>query len=185
MNTVYTDGLNDSIVSLLVDGGIGILRTDTLYGIVARADNEAAVERVYAVKGRTPTKPPIILVASMDQLLGEYNKTTHRRLEELWPGKRSIILPAPNAPKWLVRSGGTLAYRMPDDDTLRELLKQTGPLIAPSANREGLPPAMSIHEAVAYFGEKVDFYADSGVVTDDTPSQLLRLQPDGTIERLR
>ena len=43
---------------------------------------------------------------------------------------------------------------------------------------------MSIHEAVAYFGEKVDFYVDGGVVEDDTPSQLYRLLDDG-MERLR
>ena len=185
MNTVYTDGLNDSIVSLLINGGIGVLRTDTLYGIVARADDRVAVERVYTVKGRTPTKPPIILVASLDQLLNEYDEATRRHLGELWPGKRSVILLAPDAPKWLVRSGDTLAYRMPADDALRSLLKRTGPLIAPSANLEGLPPAMSIHEAVTYFGEKVDFYVDGGIVADDTPSQLLRLQPDGSVERLR
>lgn len=184
MKTVHTDVINDSIVTLLQKGGVGVLRTDTLYGIVACADNEAAVERVYTVKGRTPTKPPIILIASTDQLLHTYDDATLRRLEAFWPGKVSIILPAPDAPAWLVRSGDSLAYRMPDDEALRELLKRTGPLIAPSANPEGLPPAMSIHEAVAYFGEKVDFYVDGGVVEDDSPSRLYRLL-DGGMERLR
>ena len=184
MNAVHTDIINDAVVSLLRKGGVGILRTDTLYGIVARADNEAAVERVYAIKGRTPTKPPIILIASTDQLLNSYDDATLARLEALWPAKISVILPAVDAPKWLVRSGDSLAYRMPDNAELRDLLERTGPLIAPSANPEGLPPAMNIHEAVAYFGEKVDFYVDGGVVKDDTPSRLYRLH-DGDMERLR
>lgn len=176
--------IDDAIVSLLRGGGVGILRTDTLYGIVAQADNEAAVERVYEIKGRTPTKPPIILIGAMDQLLNSYDEATMNRLKEYWPGKVSIILPAPHAPKWLVRSGDSLAYRMPDNPELRELLLRTGPLIAPSANPEGLPPAMNINEAVAYFGEEVNFYVDGGVVEDDTPSRLYRLLDDN-MERLR
>jgi L-threonylcarbamoyladenylate synthase len=184
MNAVHTTMIDDAIVSLLSGGGVGILRTDTLYGIVARADNEAAVERVYSVKGRTPTKPPIILIASTDQLLNDYDQKTMKRVSQLWPGKVSVILPAPNAPKWLVRSGDSLAYRMPNNPELRELLQRTGPLVAPSANPEGLPPAMDINEAVEYFGEKVDFYVDGGRVEDNTPSQLYRLLDDD-MERLR
>ncbi|MDX2776476.1 L-threonylcarbamoyladenylate synthase [Streptomyces caniscabiei] len=184
MSAVHTDAINDEVAGLLRQGGIGILRTDTLYGIVASARNEAAVERVYAVKGRTPTKPPIILIASTDQLLNAYDNATLARLKTLWPGRVSVILPAPGAPTWLVRLGDSLAYRMPDSAELRDLLEHTGPLIAPSANPEGLPPAMSLHEAVAYFGEKVDFYVDGGVVEDDTPSRLYRLLDDG-MERLR
>ena len=184
MNAVHTTMIDDAIVSLLCNGGVGILRTDTLYGVVARADNEAAVERVYAIKERTPTKPPIILIASTDQLLNDYDQETMRRVSRLWPGKVSVILSAPNAPQWLVRSGDSLAYRMPNNPELRELLRRTRPLIAPSANPEGLPPATDIHEAAAYFGEKVDFYVDGGVVKDDTPSRLYRLLNNG-MERLR
>lgn len=181
--TVDTDTLND-VTSILLSGGIGILRTDTLYGIVSSAMDERAVERIYRVKGRTPTKPPIILIASPDQLLNEYDDRTMQRVGDLWPGRNSIILDAPGAPSWLVRVGNSLAYRVPDNEALRQLLEKTGPLIAPSANPEGEPPAMSIDEAKDYFGEKVDFYVDGGRVTDDTPSKLYRLHIDH-LERLR
>ncbi len=180
---VNTDILDDCI-PILESGGIGILRTDTLYGIVASARNEAAVERVYHVKGRTPSKPPIILVASPDQLLNGYDEATLKRLDSLWPGKNSVILSAPNAPSWLVRTGDSLAYRVPDDRGLRALLARTGPLIAPSANPEGKSPAMDIDEAKSYFGGRVDFYVDGGRVTDDAPSKLYRLHVDH-LERLR
>lgn len=183
--TVFDDSFSDRVVSLITEGGIGILRTDTLYGIVARADNEAAVERMYAVKGRTPTKPPIVLIASTDQLLDTYDESTLKQLHELWPAKTSIILPAILAPAWLTRGSGSLAYRIPDDVVLRQLLSKTGPLIAPSANPEGEHPAMTIAEAKQYFGDKIDFYVDGGTVIDDTPSKLYRLQADGGMERLR
>lgn len=75
---------------------------------------------------------------------------------------------------------------MPADEGLRELLRQTGPLIAPSANPEGAPPARTISEAEAYFGDGVDIYVDGGEVPlDINPSRLLRLHKDGSKEWLR
>ncbi|HJP81342.1 MAG TPA: L-threonylcarbamoyladenylate synthase [Candidatus Saccharimonadales bacterium] len=185
MTTVYTDQFDATIVNVLRSGGIGVLRTDTLYGIVASADNQDAVERVYEVKGRTPSKPPIILIASVDDLPTKYNEAVTSVLDASWPGKVSIILPVEGAPEWLTRGGSTLAYRVPGDAHLRELLQLTGPLIAPSANPEGLRPAKDMQEAVNYFGDSVDFYVDGGMVTDDAPSQLYAVHSDGTKERLR
>ncbi len=182
--SVNATDFNETIIRLLRGGAIGVLRTDTLYGIVARAGDERAVEHIYAVKQRTPSKSPIVLIASTSQLLDTYDDTTLHRLNELWPGKNSVILPSTAAPTWIVRDNASVAYRIPDNKELRRLLLETGPLIAPSANPEGDPPAMSIEEAKNYFGNNVDFYVDGGVVTDDSPSKLYRLQPDD-LERLR
>lgn len=181
--TVNTDTLDD-VAPIILSGGIGVLRTDTLYGIVARAMSEDAVERVYRIKGRTPSKPPIILIATADQLMNDYDDATLKRLNELWPGKNSVILSAHGMPSWLVRTGDSLAYRVPNDDGLSRFLEKTGPLIAPSANPEGMPPALSIDEAKDYFGDEVDFYVDGGRVVDDAPSKLYRLHVDH-LERLR
>lgn len=166
-------------------GHIGVLRTDTLYGVVAPAYDAVAVERVYQAKGRTPSKSPIVLIAAIDQLIDEYDETTLAHIGELWPGKNSVILPSAHGPEWLTRGNASIAYRLPADDRLRALLEKTGPLIAPSANPEGEPPAKTIQEAYDYFGDVVDFYVDGGEVADDTPSKLWRLQPSGELERLR
>lgn len=182
--TVYSDSFDETITRLLLEGGVGVLRTDTLYGIVARADDEAAVERVYRVKTRTPNKSPIILIASTAQMFDKYDQATTKRVQEVWPGKTSVILPSIAAPDWLTRGNRSLAYRIPDNDALRALLAKTGPLIAPSANPEERPPAMDIDEAKAYFGDSVDFYVDHGKVSDDTPSALYRLHAS-SMERLR
>lgn len=181
---VFTD-LQDA-ASILVNGGVGIIRTDTLYGVVARADNEAAVERIFQVKGRTPTKSPIVLIASNDQLFDSYDTSVYDYLQKQWPGPRSIILPSTKAPAWLQRGNNSVAYRLPDYPGLCQLIATTGPLIAPSANPEGDPPAMTIDEAVAYFGDNVDFYVDSGTVKNTNPSELWQYTPEaGTSERLR
>lgn len=182
--SLYANEFTDEIISLIAGGGIGVLRTDTLYGIVARAADRDAVERVFAAKTRTPSKPPISLIGSTGQLFDEYDAATLDRLNEYWPGKNTLILPSEHAPEWLTRGSGSISYRLPADERLRALIAKTGPLIAPSANPEGQPPAMTIKEAKAYFGDAVDFYVDGGTVTDDAPSKLFRMLPDGW-ERLR
>lgn len=166
-------------------GRIGILRTDTLYGVVAPAGDAAAVERVYRAKGRTPSKSPIVLIATAEQLLDDYDASTLAHFAELWPGQNSVILPSAHGPQWLTRGNASIAYRLPADKQLRVLLEKTGPLIAPSANPEGESPAKTIQEAYDYFGDTVDFYVDGGEVTSETPSKLWRLQPSGELERLR
>lgn len=177
--TMYQDA-----VPVLREGGVAVLRTDTLYGLLARADDRQAVERVYTIKQRTPSKSPIVLIASLDQMFDQYDEHTVQRLNELWPDKVSIILPSSKAPEWITRGNASVVYRLPADEGLREMLAQTGPLIAPSANPESLPPAMTAQEAQIYFGDHVDIYIDGGEVSDDTPSQLYRLTSEG-MERLR
>jgi L-threonylcarbamoyladenylate synthase len=175
---------DDELVALLCSGGIAVIRTDTIYGIVARADNEAAVERIYTVKQRSPHKSAIVLLAKKDGIFDTPSAYELGFTKGLWPGKNSIIFPSAKAPSWLDRGNESIAYRIPDDDRLCELLKKTGPLIAPSANPEGLPPAMNIKEAIDYFGELVDIYVDGGQVTDNTPSKLFKITGEG-LERLR
>jgi len=184
VSILYAAGLTDEIAAIVHRGGIGVLRTDTLYGIVAQAKNEKAVERVYRAKTRTPSKSPIVLIASPDDMFDTYDRSTYLRLKELWPGRNSIILPSTEAPFWIRRDNGSVAYRVPDDPELRNFLMQTGPLIAPSANIEGEAPAMSIKQAEAYFGTTVDFYVDGGTVMDASPSRLYRMT-EKDLERLR
>jgi L-threonylcarbamoyladenylate synthase len=181
---IHTQYFDEAVVAILKKGGIGILRTDTLYGVVARADDQTAVERVYALKQRTPNKPPISLINSFDQLFDRPDEVTLEMLGRLWPGKNTVILSSVHGPEWLTRGTSSVSYRLPDDAPLLELIAKTGPLIAPSANPEGKPPAMTIEAAEAYFGDAVDFYVDGGEVADASPSKLYRFQ-GSALERLR
>lgn len=168
------DTFSDDLVATLQAGGVAVIRTDTLYGIVARADDEQAVTRVYDIKHRDQTKSPIVLIADQSQLYDAPADGIVPTLELMWPGPYSIILPGEHAPHWISRDNGSVAYRIPARDDLRYLLRQTGPLIAPSANPEGQPPAATIQQAIDYFGDVVDLYVDGGEVTDTRPSTLLR-----------
>ena len=182
---VFSSVTDPKIIEILNAGGVGVLRTDTLYGVVARADNEAAVRRVYSLKGRDDDKSPIVLISSIDQLFDDLDEPHAQYVQSVWPGPVSVIVPSHQAPSWIKRGNDSVAYRMPASDELRAMLTQTGPLIAPSANPQGMQPAMNIREAKYYFGDNIDFYIDQGSVQNPEPSQLMRLESDGGVTRLR
>ncbi len=156
------------IEQILLNGGVGILVTDTIYGLVGSALSKKAVARIYKLRRRNSRKPMIILISSLKDL-NLFNVKVNNQLKKLlnkfWPGKISIILNCPSKKfLYLHRGAKTLAFRLPNKRDLVNLIKKVGPLVAPSANPEGLPPAKTISQAKKYFGEKVDFYADSGKI---------------------
>ena len=187
MNRILQQNEIPEIARLLAAGRVGVLRTDTLYGIGADAHNPAAVERLYRVRGRDADKPVVVLIGDESHIWDSQITDAHRELiARYWPGRVSIILPAGTSTEHIHRGHDSIAYRLPESsEWVRQLLGQTGPLAAPSANPQGLPPASNIEEAYAYFGKTVDFYVDGGQVENATPSQLLRLEADGHLTRLR
>lgn len=151
----------------LSHGGIAVMPTDTIYGVVGQALNKEAVERLYVARRRNPLKPFIVLIYSMADLrkFGVTLTPIQKQFcKKVWPGKVSIILPCKKgaALKYLHRGTNSLAFRMPKNSWLRSVLKKTGPLVAPSANPEGLQPARTVREAQKYFGTAVDMYISSG-----------------------
>ena len=173
--------------------GIGILPTDTLYGLVGSALSPEVVDRIYKLKKRKLNKPFIILIASLDDLkLFEVSldKFQEEFLQKNWPNPLSVILacsPREAGPEskfeYLHRGTKTLAFRIPKDEKLLEYLKKSGPLVAPSANPEGKKPAETLEEAKKYFGDRVDFYIDGGKLSGQ-PSTLVSIK-NGKIDIIR
>ncbi|MCX6736329.1 MAG: L-threonylcarbamoyladenylate synthase [Candidatus Parcubacteria bacterium] len=168
----------EGVIKILKEGGIGVLPTDTIYGLVGKALSEETVKRMYEVRKRNPEKPFIVLIGSIADLglfgISENNEEI-KLAKNSWPGKVSIILSC-NNPKfeYLHRGTKTLAFRLPDYPELLEILKETGPLVAPSANHEGGLPATTIKEAKKYFENEIDFYEDGGTMESE-PSTLLKI----------
>ncbi len=180
-------GYTAAVLAELWRGGVGIFPTDTLYGIVAPAFSEAAVERIYRLRKRSKKKPSIILIAAPEDIALFGIKAGRKErlfLEKAWPGKVSVILSCPGSEfSYLHRGAYTLAFRVPKNAALRRFLKFSGPLIAPSANPEGKPPAQTIREARRYFGDRVDFYIHRGRL-GGKPSRLVELK-NGEVKILR
>lgn len=188
--------MNEKIVNILKNGGVAVIPTDTIYGIVGSALSPNVVEKIYRLRKRTTNKPMIILISSLDDLKKFNILLTEKQQEFLkshWPNPLSVILPIQDGEfEYLHRGTNSLAFRMPQDKRLMELLKETGPLVAPSANFEGEKPSETIDEAKKYFGDNVDFYCeatrfsyvDSGKIKSD-PSTLIELTHNGSYIILR
>lgn len=166
------------VAALLKAGKIGVLPTDTIYGVVADASNPAAVEKLYKLKSRDQ-KPGTIVAASIDQLVGlGIPRRYLTAVEQFWPGPVSVIVPTGTELQYLHLGKISLACRVPNDEALRQLLEKTGPLVTSSANTPGKAPAETLKQAEKYFDERVDFYVDGGDLSGRAPSTIIRIVDD-------
>lgn len=175
--------INETARSLLVPNAIGVIPTDTVYGVVACAHDQAAVTRLYELK-RREHKPGTLIAASVDQLveLG-FRRRYLQAVEKYWPGPISVVVPCREL-DYLHQGVGSLAVRIPNKPELLQLLQATGPLLTSSANQPGQPPANTVAEAKAYFGDNVDFYEYGGDLSGAQSSTVIRVVDDA-IEVLR
>lgn len=169
---------------LMSPGAVGVIPTDTVYGLAARAGDQAAVERLYRLKHRE-NKPGTLVAATIDQLVNLGIKRRYlSAVSQYWPGAVSVVVPCGADLQYLHQGKFSLAVRIPDSPDLLELLLATGPLLTSSANDPGQPTATTIAEARQYFDEEVDFYEDGGDLSHQLPSTVLRIVDDA-VEILR
>ncbi len=165
----------------LKKGKVIIAPTDTLYGVLSDALNKEAVEKVYRLKGRTPTKPVIILIPSIDFLEFFCVKPSEKEKKLLLHKGITVVIEIPEECKdkffYLHRGKGSLGFRIPNKKDLIDLMKIIGrPLIAPSANPEGEKPAEDINQAISYFGISIDLYIDGGKLKRKFPSTVVKIE---------
>ena len=168
----------EEAAKLLKTEEVGVIPSDTLYGFSCSAFCKKCVERIYRIKNRDFDKPFIILIPSIESL-SRFNIdiTTNREvLEKHWPGPVSIILDCPSEElSYLHRGTKTLAFRMPKNEKLVDLLKESGPIVSTSLNISGEDPVENIKDAEKLFGKKVDFYLDRGIRTGK-PSKIIKME---------
>ncbi len=163
-------------------GDVGVLPTDTVYGLTARADSQPAVKRLYRLK-RRESKPGTIVAASIDQLVQLGLKRRYlTAIEHYWPNPISIIIPCADAALSYLHLGKqSLAVRIPSTQWLSEALHQTGPLLTSSANHPGEKPADSPAEAYEFFGDQADFYTEPMPGMERQSSTVLQIIDDSPV----
>lgn len=169
------------LAELLRHGAIGIIPTDTVYGLVGAATNRSAIERLYTLKSRE-RQPGTTIGASVAQLrtLG-FPDDSLAVAEKYWPNALSVEMTTASIPDYLKQGQLRMAARIPNSPSLLELLAHTGPLMTTSANTPKAPTSRTINEAIAYFGDDVDFYVDAGDLGDRPPSTIVGFGDDGEI----
>ncbi|BDG16879.1 L-threonylcarbamoyladenylate synthase [Thermus brockianus] len=154
MVEVYQRELEEAARTLR-EGGLVAFPTDTVFGVLARLEDEAACHRIYEVKGRPEEKPLQVLVADLESALklaqlGPLEGRFLRLVEAFWPGGLTVVVPGRDIPPWISKDG-SVGLRMPAHEVLRELLRRVGGYAAAtSLNRSGEPPVRTAEEARAF-----------------------------------
>jgi len=163
-----TDEDIDRAARLLRAGRLVAFPTETVYGLGADATDDAAVAAVYSAKGRPPTNPLIVHVASRDAALelGTFPRGAADLAAAFWPGPLTLVVPLrePSPVSPLALAGGShVALRVPDQPVAAALLRTAGrPLAAPSANPSGrISPTTAAH-VLAGLGGRIDAILDGG-----------------------
>lgn len=156
----------ESAAAAIREGECIVIPTDTVYGIAASAFNAKAVQRLLDAKQRGKDMPPPVLIAEPSMLrafTSALPRSAVKLADTFWPGALTMVLTAQKALHLKIgETGGTVAVRVPDNESARALLRRTGPLAVSSANVHGQPPATTCREAQDSLGEAVRVYLDGG-----------------------
>ena len=171
----------DRAVAALQAGEAIAFPTDTLYGVGGDALSSDAVRRVQAAKRRDAAKAmPVLLATEADvlRLATAWPPAAARLAARYWPGALTIVVPARAEVPDGVRSGGTVALRVPGHASLRAVIGRAGcPLIGTSANVSGEPAALTAAEAARALGASVALVLDGGEV-GGAPSTVVAIERD-------
>lgn len=164
--------------ALLQQGEVVAFPTETVYGLGADATKEAAVQKVFTAKGRPSDNPLIMTVADESQLdefvvISEAAKTL---MAAFWPGSLTIILPIKPGRVEMIVTGGlqTVAFRLPDNDAARQLIRVAGvPIVGPSANISGKPSPTTAQHVWHDMQGKIAGIVDDGPTTVGVESTVI------------
>jgi L-threonylcarbamoyladenylate synthase len=161
---------------MIGDGLVVAFPTDTLYGLAVDPRNDAAVRRLYALKGRPETSALTLIAADAAQARGAADMTVlaERLAAKLWPGPVTIVVPARSiVSREALAGGGTVGLRVPDHAVAVALARALGFCVtATSANRSGATAA-STPAAVIEALPDVDGLVDAGPARGGAPSTIV------------
>ncbi|MEC7878920.1 MAG: L-threonylcarbamoyladenylate synthase [Actinomycetota bacterium] len=170
--------LESRIKKTLTSGGVVALPTDTVYGLFSLPNEKAAIEKIYTLKMRPDSMPLPLLISGTEQLpyvSSFQNQILKTLVGAFWPGPLTVILPSPSPSMSLIASAeNTIAVRCPNNDLVRRIANDLGPLAATSANIHGKETPETASE-IADMLPNVDLIADGGPLKDGLASTLVDL----------
>lgn len=171
-----TDVALERAAACIAAGGTLIFPTETVYGIGAAPEDEAAIARIYGAKGRVADKPLALHVADIDQALpfvAEWTVCAQAAADLFWPGPLAIIVSRrPGRFECAAAGFATISIRRPSHTLCRAMLQESGPIAATSANRSGRDafvgdePGVSLlpQATLAILDGPTEFRAESTIV---------------------
>lgn len=172
-------GIVDRICTVIDRGGIGIVPTDTVYGIVCDAANEAALERIFSIKERDRGKalPVFVSDRAMLERIALIDEPLGTAIFNFWPGALTAVLLAQSSVSPLIRAGTpTVGIRIPNYPLVLECMKRIGkPIAATSANKSGEGSYTAIHRVLHDMQAEtlIDVVVDAGDLPESKPSTVI------------
>jgi L-threonylcarbamoyladenylate synthase len=168
------------VARALMDGAVAAYPTETFYALGAAAFSRKAVDRIFRLKKRDPSKPLSFIASDMDMVKAVSASPPPGFLVlagEFWPGPLTLVLPAaPGLPEFLLGPGRTIAVRIPPLAWLRALVSELDePLTATSANLAGEKELSDPSEVMALFSGQVEIIIDGGPTPGGLPSTIVDL----------
>ncbi len=168
----------EEISQCLLNGGVALLPTDTVYGLAASPLHPKAVARIFSLKARPQTHNLPIMVASSSDIaaLGvDMNDNVQKLLaSDYVPGDITMVVGFKSTPSvsWL-EGREEVAIRIPNHPKMLAILEKTGPLLVTSANRHGNPTTpLTVAEVLADLTNAPDLAIDGGIV-ENIPSTIV------------
>jgi len=195
MNILPKEQLDiDELVQQLSAGQTIVYPTETCYGLGADATNQAAVDRIFDIKKRQRNKPVLVVAHDLSVMLEHVfdSRALFDIEEKYWPGPLTVVTkvrPDSNLAKGVIAEDGTIAFRVTEHPIAAALCEAlNGPLVSTSANIAAQASPYDIQDVLAMFQDELiqpDVIIDAGKLPHQSPSTIVRIHEDGTLEVLR
>ena len=163
--------MSEDFERCIAGGGVVVFPADTVYGLACDPESEAAVRRLYELKGRAPDKPAAVMFFLPEPALESLAPRTAAAARGLLPGAVTLLVPNPAGRFPLAGGGATLGLRVPDVPLLRGV---TRPVLQSSANEAGGPDARRLADVPERIRVGADLVIDGGELPG-TPSTVIDL----------
>jgi len=166
------------IARVVMNGGVILYPTDTIYGLGCDAFNEKAIRRVFRIKERSPDNPALVLVRNISMvrdLVKSIPPFASLLMKRYWPGPLTLLFHAGvKMSSQILSEDGKIGIRIPQNNFCLKLIAGTGnPLVSTSANISGEPVNPVISVLIKTFTAKVDLIIDAGDLSTVVPSTIV------------
>ena len=157
----------DEAFALLKKGGVIAFPTETFYGLGADARNEAAIDKIFGIKGRDFRNPILVVIGErvhLDAFAADVPEDARKLMDRFWPGPLTIVFRAAISvsPK-LTAGSGKIGIRLTSHPIAMAISKRLGgPVTATSANLSGAPECSSTAEVLSQLEGKIGGLVDGG-----------------------
>lgn len=177
----------EEVKNILENRGVGIIPTDTVYGLCVNAFDNDLIRKIYKIKKRDFDKPLVLFVKNKEEInkFAYVDKISEKLMDKFMPGEITIVLKKKETcPDLSLKKFETIGFRIPNYDFVLNLLNKIDfPLATTSANISKQKTPKDLNGLKKIFNGIVDFIVDGGEL-GETPSTVIEVI-DGNVKILR